>query len=57
MEEILHCNCSESEPDMMDDDSTSGYFLQCPVCGWMGPIEPSEDEAIESWNDEMMDAE
>ncbi|MHC4649187.1 MAG: hypothetical protein ACYTBJ_27365 [Planctomycetota bacterium] len=56
MDRIAMCRCSMTEPDTMDDVCSSGYFMCCPVCGWTGPIEATEEDAIDAWNTEMADA-
>ena len=36
-----------SDPELFD---CCGYFVECNLCGWSGPIHDTPEAAAEAWN-------
>jgi hypothetical protein len=55
---IMPCICSINEDvDILKNATGTKYFVQCNTCKATGSMEDSEDDAIESWNQQQEDSE
>lgn len=47
-----YCNRKTSPELVKNEDAFSGmYHVECAYCGARGSVEPTEEEAVVSWND------